>query len=203
MTALPASSSTPFAHAVLEVEQRVLLVVARSLDRDPGTVNLNSRLFVDLDAESLDMLDIAYSLERTFCIRMPRVNLLQRASDLFSEQAILKDGIVTQTGMELMRRSMPEIPGCWIKPGMRLYDFRLLITVESLARVVHRCLEAVARLRCSQCGGAAVPNPESAMAMICTDCGQAIELPSGEHLLVDDLRRVGEEMHLPIVGEPA
>jgi len=41
------------------------------------------------------------------------------------------------------------------------------------------------------------------MAMICADCGGTIELPSGEHLLVDDLRRVGEEMHLPIVGEPA
>ena len=40
------------------------------------------------------------------------------------------------------------------------------------------------------------------MAMICADCGHTIELPSGEHLLVDDLRRV-EGMHLPIVGEPA
>jgi len=178
------------------VEQVVIEIVARSLERTTDEVTLNSRFWGELDAESLDMLDIIYALERRFRIRMPRLNLLQRAVDLFGEDVIIKGGIVTERGIELMRVSMPEVPAEWMKPGMRIYDFRKVITVGSFVRVVERCLEAVDKLRCSRCGG----QPEGVeMTLRCTGCGMPIELPSGEQLLVQDLRIYAQRLSPPLV----
>ena len=180
------------------ITSRVVAVVARSLDRPPSTVTLPSRLWDDLDAESLDMLDILYGLERAFRIRMPRLNLLNRASDLFGEDVIVSQGVITPTGIAVMRLSMPEIPPEWLRPGMRMYDFRKVITVESFVRVVERCLVAVEALRCDRCGGKAIPDENAEMARRCEVCRAPVDLPSGEQLLVEDLKRCARELHLPL-----
>jgi acyl carrier protein len=177
------------------VEKRVIEIVARCLDRKPSEVGLDSRLWGELSAESLDMLDIVYSLERAFIIRLPRLNLLQRARELFGEDTVVADGVITPAGLELMRLSMPEIPAASLTPNMGIQEFRYIITVESFVRVVHRCLEAKARIRCA-CGGLPAPVPDSPMELRCAACGAPLELPSGEQLLVDDLVQAGKALNL-------
>jgi len=186
-----------------EIERSVIEIVARSLERPVSAVHLNSRFWGDLDAESLDMLDIVYAIEKRFRIRMPRLNLLTRAIALFGEEKIVERGVVTETGLALMRLSMPEVPPDWITPGMRMYDFRRLISVESFVRVVERCIASVGNVRCDTCGGPTrMANPPE-MALQCELCHRILDLPSGEQLLVDDLKRSAQQLNLAIIEASA
>ncbi|UWZ85528.1 acyl carrier protein [Occallatibacter riparius] len=201
-----ASASDPFRAALAmdlsQVQERAISVVARCLDRKPGEVKLKSTLWGDLDAESLDMLDIVYSLERTFIIRMPRLNILQRATDLFGESAIVQGAIITPTGLAILKASMPEVPASFFQPNMRLNEFRRGISVESLVRVVLRCLGANAALRCAACQGEPQQVPNSPMEIRCSQCGAEMVLPSGDELVIEDLLRVGAELGIPKVADP-
>lgn len=179
------------------VQERTIAVVARCLDRKTNEVTLTSTLWGDLDAESLDMLDIVYSLERAFIIRMPRLNLLQRATDIFGESTILEGSVITPTGLAILRASMPEVPAKFFQTNMRLHDFRQAISVESLLRVVRRCLGANAAMRCTVCQGEPRQVPNAPMQICCSQCGAAIELPSGDELVMSDLLRVGAELGIP------
>src|SRR3712207_8540781 len=57
----------------------------RSLDLDPSAVVPDASLEEELGAESLDFLDLAFMLEREFQVRLPRLNLLQRAEERSEE----------------------------------------------------------------------------------------------------------------------
>jgi len=178
------------------VRARVLEIIVRCLDCKPTSLSMNSSLWGELGAESLDMLDIVYSLERAFVIRLPRLNLFQRASNLFGAESVVVNGVITPVGLELMRRSMPEVRAEAFHPNMRIQELRQLVTVESFARIVLRCLAAKAALRCRLCGGLPAPVPDSPMELACAECGGSIDLPSGEELMMGDLVRIGGELGL-------
>src|SRR5262245_28174314 len=114
-----------------QLSKTVLEIVAHSLDRDPATIQMQSTLWCELGAESLDMLDIAFSLESEFGIRLPHSDLLGRAKDYFGDENIVKGGILTDFGLELIRRSMPEVDPAQIRVGLTPIEFRRMIPVES------------------------------------------------------------------------
>lgn len=182
------------------VQERTITVVARCLDRKPSEVRLTSTLWGDLDAESLDMLDIVYSLERSFVIRLPRLNLLQRATDLFGESTIVEGTTLTAKGLAVLKASMPEVPESFFRPNMKLHEFRKAVSVNSLVRLVVRCLGANAALRCKICQGKPRQVPDFPMEICCTQCGTAMELPSGEDIVISDLLRIGSELGIPRIA---
>src|SRR5262245_51719446 len=101
------------------IELKVREEIAKSLDIDVDDVQLLSSLQADLGAESLDMLDIAFLLEREFRIEFPRMDLLQRASTHFGDELMMQDGVVTDFGLELIRKGMPEVDPSMIRSGMQ------------------------------------------------------------------------------------
>jgi acyl carrier protein len=103
-----------------DVEARVSAVIARAMDCPVSDVSPSSSLEEDLGAQSLDFLDIAFSLEREFRIQFPRADFLQRASDHFGEENLMKDGVVTPFGLKLLALGMPEIDAERLKPGLRV-----------------------------------------------------------------------------------
>jgi len=178
------------------IEPRVIDIVARALQRPPEDVHLSSSFWSDLGAESLDMLDIAFSLERTFGIRVPHSDLVSRAIDRFGEESILQNGMLTDFAAELIRRSMPELDATRIQPGMRPMDFRKMITVESVIRVVNRLIDVKEQQVCPACSGRLIDsssNPE----LQCAQCGLTQPYPSGDQVLIDDLDAVAREIGLP------
>jgi len=178
------------------VSQQVIEIVARALDQDPAKVHLHSRLWGDLGAESLDMLDIAFGLESTFKIRVPHSDLLGRARDHFGEERIAPNGILSEFALELIRRSMPELDPAQIRSGLTPYEFRRTIPVESLVRVVMRLLEQKAQQTCPACSGR-LADSESAPELQCTQCGLTQPYPSGEQIFMDDLVAVGSRIEAP------
>jgi acyl carrier protein len=53
-----------------KVEKTVTEIISHSLRIDVGKIVAQARLFVDLDAESLDLLDIRYEIENKFGIKI-------------------------------------------------------------------------------------------------------------------------------------
>jgi acyl carrier protein len=68
----------PLDLSVDAVSDNVRRVVATALDIDEDEVKLESSLF-ELGAESLDLLDIAFRLEKDYRIQYPGTALLERA----------------------------------------------------------------------------------------------------------------------------
>ncbi|MBK6877534.1 MAG: hypothetical protein IPG99_14070 [Ignavibacteria bacterium] len=62
-----------------KVETTVTEIISRSLRIDVGKIVAQARLFVDLDAESLDLLDIRYEIENKFGIKISDNEITERA----------------------------------------------------------------------------------------------------------------------------
>lgn len=53
-----------------EISKGIVSIVSEALRADKNKIKTDSRLFKDLDAESLDLLDIRFSLEKEFDIKI-------------------------------------------------------------------------------------------------------------------------------------
>lgn len=175
------------------VERKVLESVARALDMDPEEVQLSSTLMGELGAESLDLLDIAFMIEKEYKIAFPRTEIIERAAEHFGEEALVVDGMVTPLGLEMLRRGMPEIDPSILRPGFRVADAARLPTVETLVRVTLRLLEFKAQFPrvCPDCGGP-LREAEIVPEFVCDACGAVQPLPSGDDILLQDTIALGE-----------
>jgi acyl carrier protein len=169
-----------------DVERRVLQVIAKAMDRPVSEVKPTSSMELDLGAESLDYLDIAFSLEREFRIQFPRADFMQRAGDHFGEENLVKDGVITDLGLRLLARGMPELDPAKLRPGLKVTEVRKMFVVATFVRVVKQLLEAKAQMSrvCPDCGTMMNEAP-SLPEFVCPSCGKAVPLPSGDDVLFD------------------
>ena len=65
----------------LEIWEKVQDIFADSLGFDTDEVEFQSKIIGDLEAESLDFLDIAFKLERAFNIQIPRGGIEKAARE--------------------------------------------------------------------------------------------------------------------------
>jgi len=178
------TSETPGAQD--DVEQRVLAVIARAMDRPVSDVKGTSSLELDLGAQSLDYLDIAFALEREFRIQFPRADFMQRASDHFGEENLVKNGVITDLGLRLLAKGMPELDPSALKPGLKVTEVRKMFVVATFIRVVKQLLEAKAAMNrtCPDCG-AMMNESQSLPEFICPACNKSVQLPGGDDVLFD------------------
>jgi acyl carrier protein len=171
-----------------EIEQKVIDAISSSLDLEPGEVKLSSSLQDDLGAESLDYLDIAYMLEREFRVQFPRADLLQRANEYFGEDTLIKDGMVTELGLQMLRKGMPEIDATRLKSGLKAADVPRMFTAETFVRVVMRLLDAKQQAvkTCTECGSPTAESP-TRPEFVCTNCGKVYLPPSSDEIVFQDL----------------
>lgn len=123
-----------------EVFENVRASIAESLAVAPSEIALESRLVDDLGADSLDFVDIVFSLERKFGInvRETEFNFLTRLD--FSSPEVMRNGYLTREVVERL--------GTWLR-GVREAKERdqitprslfSMITVEAICSVVERRL---------------------------------------------------------------
>jgi acyl carrier protein len=183
------------------VAKKVIEVVATVLDCDAANITIETELH-ELGAESLDYLDIAFSLERAFNVHFPRVGVLQRAVSHFGEDKLWVNGQVTEFGVELLKRGMPELK---IEGELRLNQLRTMFVVGTLVRVVNRLLLAKSQIsrECPKCQGALEELPDTP-ALRCSSCSHTVPFPSGDDIMTADLTEIGERLLAAGgVGKPA
>ena len=119
---------------------RVAQAIADALGRDVSEVRLESRLIDDLNAESIDFLDIVFRLERAFAVKIPRGQIVENARGDLPESEFAVNGFVTEVGLDRLRRYLEEVPPERFRSPFRTGDIPLLFTVETFVKLVARAL---------------------------------------------------------------
>jgi len=129
-------------HEIDNIYPRVAKAIAEALARDAGEIRLDSRLFADLEAESIDLLDIVFRLEREFKVQIPRGRIIEDARGDLSEAEFEHKGVITEAGLKRLREYLSEVPAENFRPRMNLGDVPTLFTVETMCKMVLRAMRA-------------------------------------------------------------
>ncbi|MHC4971115.1 MAG: acyl carrier protein [Planctomycetota bacterium] len=88
-----------------EIFAKVQKCVADALGRDEDEVQADKALQRDLEAESIDYLDITFQLEKVFGITIEKDELFPQK--IFQDEAYVQDGVVTEQGIEFLKEKLP------------------------------------------------------------------------------------------------
>src|SRR5262249_21782915 len=118
-----------------EIFGRVTIVLTQALNADEDQITPTATLQGDLGAESIDMLDIVFRLEREFGLRIPRGELFPE-SVFRGDPAFVQDGRVTDEGMAELRSVMPYADLEAFDTDRRLSAVPDLFTVDLIVRYI-------------------------------------------------------------------
>ena len=93
------------------INETVMKVIAESLCVEIEEVTLKSNLIKDLDAESIDFLDIMFRLEKEFEIKIPQREIERQARGGIEAEEFEIDGILQAKGIERLKELIPEKAG--------------------------------------------------------------------------------------------
>jgi len=127
---------------VNSVYPKVREIIADVLVIDEEDVSLNSRLIVDLGAESIDFLDLVFQLEKEFNIKIPRGQLEKNARGDLAEEEFEKGGVLTVKGMQALKNYLSEVSADYFKANMKVNEIPLLFTVETFCKLVVAAVSA-------------------------------------------------------------
>jgi len=88
-----------------EIFEKVRDALVEALGVDDDEVTPEATLQGDLDAESIDFLDIVFRLEKSFDIKIERGELFPE--DILTNVEYVEDGKVNDTGIAKLRERMP------------------------------------------------------------------------------------------------
>ena len=119
-----------------KVYPTVAATVADALGCDEDEVTPQASLIDDLNAESIDFLDIVFRLERAFKIKIPRGKIVENARGALTEAEFEQNGIVTEAGFKQLRAYLSEVPADRFKTPTKVKDIPRLFTVETFCKLV-------------------------------------------------------------------
>jgi acyl carrier protein len=121
---------------VESIYPKVRSIIADVLVIDEEEISLNSRLIVDLGAESIDFLDLVFQLEKEFAIKIPRGQLEKNARGTLTEEEFEKAGVLTPNGMIALKNYLNEVPAEYFKDNMKLNEIPMLFTVATFCKLI-------------------------------------------------------------------
>lgn len=121
---------------VESVYPKVREIIADVLVIGEDEVSLNSRLIVDLGAESIDFLDLVFQLEKEFSIKIPRGQLEKNARGDLEAHEFEKGGVLTENGMQALKNYLSEVPADYFKANMKMNEIPMLFTVETFCKLI-------------------------------------------------------------------
>ncbi len=110
--------------------------VGRVLNTEPSTIKLSDRILDDLGADSLDLLDLLFQLERRFSIRIVPGNIERKARAALGTVPLEVGGIYTPEALAELQRAMPEVPAEEFRPGMGTAELPRRFRVETFVNLV-------------------------------------------------------------------
>jgi acyl carrier protein len=117
-----------------EVFSKVQSALVDALGVDDDEVTPEATIVGDLEAESIDFLDIVFKLEKAFGIKIQTEELFPK--DILTEGTYVQDGKVNSNGLSELKRRMPWADLSKFESNPRIQDFGDLLTVSDLCRYV-------------------------------------------------------------------
>ena len=115
-------------------------LVADCLALDVEEVRPESRLFSELGADSLDYVELVFTMEKTFGVKLGRDDLSFLTNLDLTDPAVMKDGSLTPPVLRRAAEWLPELaeyePSARVTPR----DLWSLVTVRTLWLVVAKKL---------------------------------------------------------------
>ena len=126
-----------------DIFSKVRSVLEEALGVDEDEVTPDSSLTKDLEAESIDFLDIVFRLEKTFSTESKPFKIEQ--GELFPENIMenadwVADGKFTEAGMAMLEERMPHVDFSVFQGDRDINKVGELITVKSIVDFVERKL---------------------------------------------------------------
>ncbi len=120
-----------------KIEREVVEALCRSLALDQEQVKKHSRLVTDLGMDSLDFLDIMFSLESKFQLTI-RDDDFDRVLRPDKSEAALEEEYLTGEEIDQLAPIMPSLKEEGRKGKIPRREFFSFVTVETLTRMVSR-----------------------------------------------------------------
>ena len=120
-------------------------VLTEALGVDEDEITMGASLTGDLEAESIDFLDIVFRLEKSFSTEDRPFKISQ--GELFPENLMenaewVADGKFTDAGMNMLRERMPHVDFSSFENDRDVNNVAAQITVGSIVEFVDRKLNA-------------------------------------------------------------
>jgi acyl carrier protein len=124
-----------------EIYEKVQSTLVDALGVDADDVSRDATLRGDLGAESIDLLDIVFRLERNFGIKIPRGELFP---ENVSDPDLTQDGKLTEKGLVELKQRMPFADLTEFSENPEVEKILDLYTVDMLVQYVSSKLAVTA-----------------------------------------------------------
>ncbi|MDO4585963.1 MAG: acyl carrier protein [Planctomycetia bacterium] len=117
-----------------EILAGVTNVLVDALAVDEEEVKPEATLVDDLGAESIDLLDIVFNLEKTFDIKIDRGELIPE--DLLNNTDFVQEGKLTDAGLNELRRRIPFADLETFAKNPMVQNITKVLTVNDMCHIV-------------------------------------------------------------------
>lgn len=161
---------------LLTIVQKTLVTVLGCGEEDVG---IDVALGNDLDADSLDFVEMRYSLEKQLGIMLPQKSVLDHLAEaLGGEQQVYNKGRLTELAAFALHKSLFRYSKSQVRAGIQPYDVMAAGTVGNWVNLCHGILSTLPD-QCPDCGHdqatvAAAGKPA------CGSCGAILKPLSGD-----------------------
>jgi acyl carrier protein len=124
-----------------EIGERVAQALVQALGVSRNNITLDTSLAGDLEAESIDFLDVVFRLEKDFGIEIARGELFPQ--ELLRDPAMVSNGQITAAGVAALRERFVFTDLSKLKPGLGIEDLmNNMLTVRLIVDYVEHKLKA-------------------------------------------------------------
>lgn len=128
-----------------EINQQVQTAVADALGLDEDEVTPDATLMDELGAESIDLLDILFRLERALGVKIQASDIGDHVQggipdDKFGDE----NEVITPVGMEQLKKVMPQLDVDELSGKLKADEVMSHFTVDNLAQLVETRVAATA-----------------------------------------------------------
>ena len=117
-----------------EIYNGVKEALVEALAVDDESVTPDATLVGDLGAESIDLLDIVYRLEKTFGIKIDQGELIP--SDLVNSPQFQQDGKLTADGIAELRKRLPNANLDSFEKNPMVQNLATILTVSDMCYLI-------------------------------------------------------------------
>lgn len=118
------------------VYPRVASIICDVLAIDEDKIAINKRLLSDLGAESIDLLDLIFQLEREFKIKIPLRQIEKESRGTLSDAEFEQQGVITPAGLASLKNHLAEVPEEFFKSNLKVSEIPTLFTVGTFCKIV-------------------------------------------------------------------
>jgi acyl carrier protein len=130
---------TPMSHD--EIGERVAQALVQALGVSRNDITPETSLAGDLEAESIDFLDVVFRLEKDFGIEIARGELFPQ--ELLRDPAMVSNGHLTADGVKALRERFSFTDLSTLKPGLSIEDLMNdMLTVKLIVDYLEHKLKA-------------------------------------------------------------